>query len=177
MKNAVLVLLFCFSSCVCLAQSNYIFKGTQRFKATDAWEFNIENYPHGALQVQIARSGSTGFILLEVENPFGEYIVGKITIYLQNGEIISCIDRGVRDRTNGKSRTLYSFTSNEMEMLSASDLSQIRFAIGGVGRYGNSLRESYVAENKSYKLIHQVSQFQFEPGSHSTAEEVTLLME
>lgn len=52
---------------------------------------------------------------------------GKALVYLENGDVISCVDRGVYDKVNGISTTVYRLTSEEIDAVKASNIHTIRF--------------------------------------------------
>lgn len=56
-------------------------------------------------------------------------IKGKIIIYLEDGSIINCIDRGMYDRVNKKSTAVYKLDNSEIKQLEKSNIHSIRYSL------------------------------------------------
>ncbi|MDU0369605.1 hypothetical protein ACFPAF_04295 [Hymenobacter endophyticus] len=111
---------------------NYIYRGTSKFESTPSYDFACGSCPMGGgtLKVSIARTDAGGLLLLTTSTPFShERIAGTVLVYLADGSIITCTDKGVKDRLDGNSMALYAFTAAEMEQLMASNVYKIRFSI------------------------------------------------
>ncbi|MBP6721734.1 MAG: hypothetical protein KA239_05400 [Bacteroidia bacterium] len=140
------MLLFAFS----VIGQNFIYKGDQPYLATNTWLFQCEHYDY-PLEVQIAKTSTGGYLRIATEvldQIF--YIGGSAFVLLDDGSMITCTDKGVRDYVDEKSVALYSFTQAEMDRLKTMNIQTIRFSIkapkGLVG--GNA--GSYTAENSKY---------------------------
>jgi hypothetical protein len=133
-----------------LAAQNLIYKGDNPYPATSTWHFQCEHYDY-PLEVQIAKTSTGGYLRIATEvldQIF--YIGGSAFVLLDDGSMITCTDKGVRDYVDEKSVALYSFTQAEMDRLMTMNIQTIRFSIkapkGLVG--GNA--GSYTAENSKY---------------------------
>ena len=146
--KALFSIIFLVLNFTCCAQNHYVYKGSQRYRATSPWDFKVENFPEG-LTVQIAKTAQGGLCMLSAHTGFrGTIITGTLVIYLEDGSVIKCLDRKVKDMTNGNSRAIYYLTSNEIQMLTSSRINQLRFAIGSVNGF-STLDGAYMAKNDS----------------------------
>lgn len=111
---------------------NYIYRGTTKYESTPSYDFECGSCPMGGgtLKVSIAKTDAGGLLLLATSTPFSqEQIAGTVLVYLADGTIITCTDKGIRDRLDGNSMALYAFTTAEMEQLMSSNVYKIRFSI------------------------------------------------
>jgi hypothetical protein len=54
---------------------------------------------------------------------------GNILIYLDDNSVITCVDRGVKDRVNGNISAVYRLSNNEIEMIKKSNINGIRYSL------------------------------------------------
>jgi hypothetical protein len=157
----------------CIGQ-NTVYKGNKTFTATEQWNFECSlEAGIGNLDVQIAKKENGGYLKLDVySNGSWNYIGGNVTIFLEDGSIITCTDKGIRDEVDGKSIALYSFTNTEMEKLKELDILKIRFSIKAKPGVYDSIAGNYTAKNIKSKsfLDDDVEYF-------DTSESVKLLYE
>lgn len=150
-KQLLLTLLILFS--LNAISQNIIYKGDKIFNATEQWTFECSlEAGIGNLDVQIAKNENGGYLKLGIySNGNWNYIGGNVSVFLQDGSIITCTDKRVRDEVDGKSIVLYSFTNIEMEKLKKLDILKIRFMIKAKpGVYGGNTG-NYTASNVKSK--------------------------
>lgn len=166
----IIILLF---SLNCISQ-NTIYKGNKSFSATEQWVFECSlEAGIGNLDVQIAKNENGGYLKLGIYlNDNWNYIGGNVSVFLEDGSIITCTDKGTRDEVDGKSIALYSFTNSEMEKLKELDILKIRFIIKAKpGVYGSN-SGNYTAKNiKSKSFLNDEVEY------FDTSESVKLLYE
>lgn len=110
---------------------NYIYKGSEQFEATNSWSFILNGHFWSTdPTIVVAKNPSGGYIMLTIEVPSDTfYIKGKLTIFLEDGTMINCIDRNVRDYVDNSSINLYNLTFDEIEKMKNSRITKIRFNI------------------------------------------------
>lgn len=173
MKRKLIYIIIILFSLNCVSQ-NIIYKGNKKFSATEQWEFECSfEAGIGNLDVQIARNENGGYLKLGVySNDNWNYIGGNVSVFLEDGTIITCTDKKIRDEVDGKSIALYSFTNSEMEKLQELDILKIRFIIKAKpGVYGSNAG-NYTAKNvKSKSFLNNETEY------FDTSESVKLLYE
>jgi hypothetical protein len=124
MKNLFFALVLIFPL-VSFSQ-NYIYIGTNRYKATNNWECYIDGgYPEfGGATLSVAKNGSGGFFIVSVDTHHP--LKGAVYIYLKNGEVIKCLDTKNKDQHDGYSIGIYNLTASEIEKLKKSDIESVR---------------------------------------------------
>lgn len=170
-----MTLLFCTISFNCYSQ-NIIYKGSKKYSATESWQFKRVN-DFGYLDVQVAKSENGGFLRLEVdasENLF--YIGGNIYVFLEDGTMLTCTDKKIKDHVDGKCIVLYFFTNAEMEKLAELDIMKIRFTIEAKSGVWGSESGNYTAENKKAKSLSSLFEKKEEKEYFDTSEAITLLL-
>lgn len=177
-NRKILIFIFLLFTNLSVSAQNFIFKGSQKYEATNSWEFKLNgDYWQGSPEFTVAKNNSGAYLMATIAVPFKtHYIGGILTIFLENGNIIKCIDRKIRDHYDNTSRTLYQLTKEEIDFLKDSEISTIRFNI----LTGNSMQnESFTASNiVTYDAMQNIynSINKIEPkGRHETDIEITEL--
>lgn len=171
-KQLIFIFIILFS--LTATSQNIIYKGDKQFSATEQWVFECSlEAGIGNLDVQIAKNETGGYLKLGIySNDNWNYIGGNVSVFLEDGSIINCTDKKIRDEVDGKSIALYSFTNSEMEKLKELDILKIRFIIKAKpGVYGSN------AVNFTAKNIKSKSFLNDDVEYFDTSESVKLLYE
>ncbi len=102
------------------------------------------------LTILVAKNGDSGFFVVSTEVMTPVRIKGNLLIYLDNGELITCIDKGKFDKVDNVTTTVYNLTSVEINKLKESNIQKVRFSLKTtLGKGGFTTEEgSYSATNK-----------------------------
>lgn len=132
MKTTILLLAI-FSSLASVAQSkSYIYVGDNQYESAFTYTFCL---PEGAcntfeLDISIGKNGSSGILMLEAKVTFPDiYIGGNVYLFLDDGSRITCTDKNVKDKVDGKSIAVYYLTAGEIELLKEKDITTVRFTL------------------------------------------------
>jgi hypothetical protein len=122
------------------AQST-IYIGTQSYPATSVFKGSVKNgYPtighngrneDGDVYVVVGKKKDAGLLMLGVRT--SQKLIGDAMIYLVDGNVIRCKDRGLKDRFDGESTSIFYLTSAELELLKKSDIRSVRFSLSLYG--------------------------------------------
>lgn len=129
---------------LCLrAQEAFVYHGDNRYASTPTWTFSLDkmvnSYGGAILEVSVAKKGVGGLLWLSIEVPFEEeQIAGTVHLFLDDGSVVKCFDKGIRDHVDDRAISLYSLTDKEIEVLRKHRIDTIRFTVGG---------SNYTAEN------------------------------
>lgn len=78
-----------------------------------------------------------------------KYFEGDIYLYLQNGEVIKCLDRKIKGYTDNISSSIYYLTVSEIEKLKNQNITSITFSISHIDNWGNKLsKTNHTAKNR-----------------------------
>ena len=164
MKTMIIILLTAFSSVYSFSQSS-IYIGTKQYDATRSWPFTIGSYwSQGAGHVQVAEKANGGMIMISMSSWEGN-LKGDLLIYLENGTVIKCLDRGIYDNVDNETIGVYYLTQDEMNSLERSDIAKIRFTL----KHNVFGMRNYTMSN-SYKSFMSTSIF---PEKNNTAYDVS----
>lgn len=78
-------------------------------------------------------------------------IKGNILLYLEDGTVIKCIDRGIKDMVNDKATTVYYLTEKEVSQLQKSNLRSIRYSRKCISCISSPMEGDYTASNIAEK--------------------------
>ncbi|MFC0263380.1 hypothetical protein [Fontibacter flavus] len=130
---------------------NLFFIGEKSYPSSE--NFNLVSQTEGQLYIEkkvngfFAKDGEDGFLILSPENESQMMIKGKIIIYLEDGTIINCLDRGIYDRVNQKSTTVYRLNNLELQKLKKSDIHSIRYTLKCTNCTFSSDEGDYIGRN------------------------------
>lgn len=127
------------------------YPSTQTFKLSSNSDIDSKGLHGGlySLSITIAKNEDRGILVLSTKTLTGLFIKGKALVYLENGDVISCVDRGVYDKVNGISTTVYRLTSEEIDALKASNIHTIRFNLKCGDCESSTEEGSFSASNRS----------------------------
>jgi len=98
MKKVILLFALIFAIYTTANAQNLFFIGDKSYPSTETFtmESNAE-FGSSNLDVLFAKDGTTGLIAVSTTSMTGVLIKGKLSIYLDDGTVISCVDRGKYD--------------------------------------------------------------------------------
>lgn len=133
-----------------LYSQNVLFIGNKKYPSTDSFVLKSNKEWDGYdLNVSVAKIEESGIIVLST-NVFdcSVKISGNILIYLEDGSVITCIDRAKFDCVDGKTTTLYNLNKLEINQLKASNINTIRFSLRCADCLSSTAEGNYSASNK-----------------------------
>ncbi|RTQ44953.1 hypothetical protein EJV47_26660 [Hymenobacter gummosus] len=165
---SLFIAILSYSNAMC---QNYIFRGKTKYRSTPAYGFTCSACPsiERELNTSFAKTPTGGLMLISTKTMLDGRISGKVLIYLTDGSVITCLDKGIKDRVDDESKALYFLTTSEMETLSQNNISKIRFSIIEPG-YPSSRIENYTASNSSLYSYNGELQY-------NTSEDIAALYE
>lgn len=128
---------------------NYIYRGNKKYECTATWNFSLNaRYWTGNPDIIVAKNSNGGYLMISINVPFeSQSIRGTLTIILEDGTIIKCLDKGVRDYVDERSINLYTLTASEIESMKFSRISKIRFNIYSNNGIERAKYTPYTADN------------------------------
>lgn len=134
----VVVVLLLSSHLESIAQ-NYIYRGDKQYPATSKWMFGF------GFELTVAKHDNGGYVMVSsMTYSKSSYISGTLFLFLNDGSIIKCTDRGIRDYVDSKSIALYNLTRQEIGLLKQYRITKVRYSITQRG-FGT---ESHTADNE-----------------------------
>ena len=110
-----------------LISQNQIYMGENLYKSTNNWTFYMDSFP-GEIKISVGKKQEKGVVLLSVRTIDKTHkISGNLFIILENGNIIKCLDRNIKDYVNNESRILYNLTDRELENLKRFRIHSVRY--------------------------------------------------
>ncbi len=110
---------------------NFAFIGENSYPSTEKFKLqsNSGKEDIGDLSLVFAKDGTTSLIVVSSKLPFFFKVAEKLIIYLDDGTVISCIDRGINDNVDDVATSAYYLTSSELSKMKASNINTIRYEI------------------------------------------------
>jgi hypothetical protein len=130
--NLKCLLIFYFFTLGISAQETLKFKN-KVYSASTVWNFYCDEYAYSSkLKVQIAKAENSAILKLSIDTSNENLFIGnKILIVLNDGNLIYCADKNMREGFGEEKATYYLLTNFEINQLKKSDIENIRFQIIG----------------------------------------------
>lgn len=131
---------------------NLFFIGDKSYKITEFQDLTTKGESSfsgfSELKVAIGKDGEKGLIILsKSDRLLNTKIGGEMIIYLDDGTLIRCIDRGVNDKVNSVITSVYFLTPTEVNKLKGVNINTIRYSLIAPGN-----NEARAAENVRKRL-------------------------
>lgn len=110
---------------------NFAFIGENSYPSTEKFtlQSNSDKEDIGNLNLVFAKDGTTSLIVVSSKLTDAVKIAKKLIIYLDDGTVISCTDRGINDNVDDVAISAYYLTTTELSKMKNSNINTIRFEI------------------------------------------------
>jgi len=135
---------------------NFVFIGKNSFPSTEKFtlQSNSDKEYINDLKLAFAKDGEKELIVVSSKLTESVKIAGKLIIYLDDGTVISCKDRGINDNVDDIAISAYYLTPEDLTEMETSNLNTIRYQIKcPVCGLINSWEGNYSASNKGDSMI------------------------
>ena len=151
MKKQLILLVLSIMVSITTQGQNFVFIGESSYPSTEQYslESNSDKENINDLKLVFAKEGENALIVVSSKLTDVVKIAEKLIIYLDDGTVISCVDRGLNDNVDDIEITAYYLTTSELSKLKSSNINTIRYEIvcpvcGPI----NSWEGTYSASNK-----------------------------
>jgi hypothetical protein len=110
---------------------NFVFIGENSYPSTERFTLQTNADKEGINDLIITFAKDREKVLIVVSSKLTNVvkISGKLIIYLDDGSVISCIDRGINDNVDGIAISAYYLTPTELTKMKQSNINTIRYQI------------------------------------------------
>ena len=151
MRKVVLILALIVVCMSGVNGQNFAFIGENSYPSTQRFELesNSDNEDILNLNLVFAKDSISPLIIVSSKLTDVVKIANKLIIYLDDGIVISCADRGINDNVDDVAIAAYRLTTSEVAKMKQSNINTIRYEIVCpiCGRF-NSWSGVYSASNK-----------------------------
>lgn len=149
-KYRILSIFFILFCTTIYGQSNTFFIGENYYPASETFVLHSQRNTLGSsdIQTMFAKKGEQFMLILSTHTPGGLAIKGEILLYLDDGTVIKCIDRGIRDLVDNNSTTVYYLTKGEVNQLKQSNIRTLRYSMKCTNCTFSPMEGDYTASNK-----------------------------
>jgi uncharacterized protein (TIGR02145 family) len=146
MKTKIL-LIFIFLNSILNAQNTF-FIGDKSYPCTSTFTLKSNSNDRNDLNVLIAKDGISGLLAAstKVMTPV-VFIKGTLIIYLNDGTVITCYDRGKYDKVDNIVTNVYYLTKDELGKMGNSNINTIRYSLKCNGYSSSSEEGNFSVSN------------------------------
>jgi superfamily II helicase len=130
---------------------NLVFIGENSFPSTETFTLksNSDSDRINDLNLVFAKDGTNSLLIVSSKLVRTVRISGKLIIYLNDGTVITSIDKGINDNVDDIAISAYYLTNEELEKMKKSNINTVRYEIKCAECISNPLFEgNYSASNK-----------------------------
>lgn len=150
MKRILILVILAIGYVIEINGQNLVFVGENSYSSTETFTLksNSDRDYITDLKLVFAKDGTKCLLVVSSKLVRTVRISGKLVIYLDDGTVIACIDRGIKDNVNDIASSAYSLTNEELSKLKNSNINTIRYQIECAECLSNPLYEgNYSASN------------------------------
>ena len=131
MKRILILVFFALTYTIDTNGQNFAFIGENSYPSTEKYTLhtNSDKEIINDLSIVFAKDGAKGLIILSSKLTNSVKISGKLIIYLDDGTVISCVDRGINDNVDDVAISAYYLTNEELTKMKQSNINTIRYQI------------------------------------------------
>jgi len=113
------------------------------YPATETYKLMRNSGFNDKLEISFAKNKNQGLMVLTIDSRG----IGRITksiLYLEDGSVITCLDKGIYDEVDGTTTSVFYLTQSEIQKLKSNNIYNVRFSFRD--DYGHL--ENFSATNK-----------------------------
>ena len=131
MKRLVFILTLVLAFSAKINAQNFTFIGENSYPSTERFELksNSDKEEISNLNLVFAKDGISPMIIVSSKLTDVVKIANKLIIYLDDGTVISCTDRGINDNVDDVATSAYRLTSAEIDKMTKSNINTVRYEI------------------------------------------------
>ena len=131
MKRLVFILTLVLAFSAKMNAQNFTFIGENSYPSTERFELqsNSDKEEISNLNLVFAKDGISPIIIVSSKLTDVVKIANKLIIYLDDGTVISCTDRGINDNVDDIATSAYRLTPSEISKMKKSNINTVRYEI------------------------------------------------
>ena len=131
MKRLVFILTLVLAFSAKMNAQNFTFIGENSYPSTERFELqsNSDKEEISNLNLVFAKDGISPMIIVSSKLTDVVKIANKLIIYLDDGTVISCTDRGINDNVDDVATSAYRLTASEISKMKGSNINTVRYEI------------------------------------------------
>lgn len=156
MKNILLLAILTITFGIDTNGQNLIFIGENSFLSTETFTLksNSDDEDITDLNLTFSKDGTQALVVVSSKLVSTVRISEKLIIYLNDGTVIICVDKGINDNVDDVATSAYHLTKEDLEKMKNSNINTIRYEIKCAECVYNILYEGvYSASNKGSSEI------------------------
>jgi len=156
MHKILIISILAFWANLTVEGQNLFLIGERSYPCTNAIVLKSNSEDGEALQVFIAREGKLGFFAVSTVSRIGEEFAGKLIIYLEDGNVLTCNNMDASEEVDDRTIALYSLTDEQLNKLKVSTIHTVKYTLVLFGEV------KYSASNTGIKTNALIIEF-FDP--------------
>ena len=154
MKKSLIIIIV--SVCINLTATgqNLFLIGEKSYPCTNAITLESNtNYRYEDLNVFLAKDGKSGLVGVSRKSFQPEKFTGKLIIYLEDGNVITCNESVAAEKVDDDVKALYNLTADQLNKLKTSNIYTVKYTLTWLDE------KNFSASNKGVKTSTLISAF------------------
>ncbi len=129
---------------------DFFFIGENSYPCTETFTLksNSDDPDVDDLSILFGKDGTKGVFLVSTKTVSTVRISEKLIIYLDDGTVISCIDKGINDNVDDITSSAYYLTDEELIKMKNSNINKVRYEIRCAECFMSPMEGTFSASNK-----------------------------
>ncbi|MBK8832166.1 MAG: hypothetical protein IPN60_15190 [Saprospiraceae bacterium] len=129
MHKYLIISILAFWANLTVKGQNLFLIGEKSYPCTNAIVLKSNSEDGEDLQVFIAREGKSGIFAVSTVSRIGEEFAGKLIIYLEDGNVLTCNNMDASKEVDDRTIALYSLTDEQLNKLKVSNIHTVKYTL------------------------------------------------
>ena len=129
MKKNLIILIVTFFSILTAKGQNLFFIGENSYPCTESFALKSNLDDGEDLNILFAKDGATAVFVVNSKSTLETIFGGKLIIYLDDGTVITCIDREESYNVDDTAKAVYSLTNEQVNKMKNSNINTVGYTL------------------------------------------------
>ncbi len=147
MYKILIISILAFCASLTVKGQNLFLIGEKSYPCTNAIILESNSNSYSRLNVFLAKDGNSGLIAVSRRTLYGDSFIGKLIIYLDDGNVVTCNENVATENVDDDAKALYNLTSEQMNKLKIGNIHTVKYTLDGVDEGNFSASNTGVKTN------------------------------
>lgn len=153
MKKMLIIIISILFAHLSLNSQNLFLIGERSYLCSNKITLESNAQYEADLDVFLAKDGKSGVIGIIRKSKDGQVFVGKLIVYLEDGNVLTINESGVAEKVDDNAKSLYFLSNEQLISLRTSNIHTVKYSMSWVGT------DNFSASNKGIKTNEIIDQF------------------
>jgi hypothetical protein len=153
MKKTLIIIIASLLSTLTAKGQNLFLIGEKSYPCTNVITLKSNSDDGFDLNVFVAKNGKSGLFAVSTKISIPEEFTGKLVIYLEDGNVITCNESAATEKVDDDAKALYNLTADQLNKLKTSNIHTVKYTLTWLNA------QNYSASNKGIETSALIKEF------------------